>query len=411
MRLLKSVQTILQNPAYLGTLGRRAIREFRFFDYDYQLLDGYSFSPTSICLILTESCNLKCRMCDIGQRNERQEGAAFSPLTDAITRGDDEMTLADWKRLLDEIAGMNGRPLVLLTGTEPLLYPRMLELLEHGLSRGINFHITTNGTLLQRCADQLVALCTRPDALRITISLDGIGDVHDTIRGVKGTFDRAIAGLHALDTGKRKDNKAWPEVTINYTISNHNHTHIRDFIDWFYHHDYNVHGINFSHLWFKDASIVEKHNKRFADEFPVQEENTGAVDLAAIDMMRVHEQLAAGRNGGPRLPFYIAESPPLTEMEARLYYQSPTQVVFYDKCLAPWRNVAINPNGEVIISPLCFAGTMGNVKKSSFSRVWNGDSFRRFRRKLQKVGIYPACSRCCMLFDSKPKYYKIRQML
>jgi Fe-coproporphyrin III synthase len=411
MRLLKPLQRVLRNPVYLGMLRRRAIREFRFFDCDYRLLDGYSFAPTSICLILTESCNLKCRMCDIGQRNERQEGAAFSPLTDAITRGDEEMTPADWKRLLDEIAVMNGRPLVLLTGTEPLLYPRMLELLEHGLSRGINFHITTNGTLLQRCADQLVALCTRPDALRITVSLDGIGGVHDTIRGVKGTFDRAIEGLHALDTRKRQDKQAWPEVTINYTISNHNHTHIRDFIDWFHHQDYNVHGINFSHLWFKDASIVEKHNKRFVDEYPVQEENTGAVDLAAIDMMRVREQLAAGRNGGPRLPFYIAESPPLTEMEAELYYQSPTQVVFYDKCLAPWRNVAINPHGDVIISPLCFAGSLGNVKKSSFPRVWNGDSFRRFRRKLQKVGIYPACSRCCMLFDSKPKYYKIRQML
>jgi MoaA/NifB/PqqE/SkfB family radical SAM enzyme len=349
-------------------------------------------------------------MCDIGQRNERQEVAAFSPLTDAITRGDDEMTLADWKRLLDEIAGMNGRPLVLLTGTEPLLYPRMLELLEHGLSRGINFHITTNGTLLQRCADQLVALCTRPDALRITISLDGIGDVHDAIRGVKGTFDRAIEGLHALDARKRQDKQSWPEVTINYTISNHNHTHIGDFIDWFHHHDFQVNGINFSHLWFKDASIVEMHNKRFADEFPVKEENTGAVDLAAIDMMRVHEQLAVGRNGGLHLPFYIAESPPLTELEAGIYYQRPTQIVSYDKCLAPWRNVAVNPHGDVIISPLCFAGSLGNVKKSSFPRVWNGDSFRRFRRKLQKVGIYPACSRCCMLFDSKPKYYKIRQM-
>jgi MoaA/NifB/PqqE/SkfB family radical SAM enzyme len=349
-------------------------------------------------------------MCDIGQRNERQEGAAFSPLTDAIASGDEDMNPSDWKRLLDEIAGMNGRPLVLLTGTEPFLYPRIVDLLEHGLSKGINFHITTNGTLLQRCADQLVALCSKPDALRITISLDGIGDVHDTIRGVKGTFDRAIEGLHALDTRKRQDKQSWPEVTINYTISNHNHTHIRDFIDWFQHNDYAVHGINFSHLWFKDTSIVEKHNKRFADEFPVQAENTGAVDLAAIDMNRVRDQLAAGRNEGRHLPFYIAESPPLTEREAGMYYQRPTQVVFYDKCLAPWRNVAINPRGDVIISPLCFAGSLGNVKSSTFRDIWNGDSFRRFRRRLRKIGMYPACSRCCMLFDSKPKYYKIRQL-
>ncbi len=411
MSLLKLVQKVLTNTAYLGMLRRKAVREFRFFDCDYRFLDGYSFAPKSICFILTESCNLKCCMCDIGQRNARQEGAELSPLTASIAGGEEEMTPADWKRLLDEIAGMKGHPLVLLTGTEPLLYPRILELLEHGLSRNLNFHITTNGTLLQNYADQLVALCTRPDALRITISLDGIGDVHDAIRGVKGTFDRAIEGLRTLDARKKQDNKPWPEATLNYTISNHNHTHIGDFIDWFHHHDYNVHGINFSHLWFKDASIVERHNKRFADEFPVKEENTGAVDLAAIDMNLVREQIAAGGNGGRRLPFYIAESPPLSEADASVYYQKPTEVVFYNKCLAPWRNVAINPHGEVIISPLCFAGSMGNVKKNSFSRIWNGDAFRRFRRKLKKVGIYPACSRCCMLFDSKPKYYKIGRML
>ncbi len=408
--MLKSVQTVLMNPAYLTTLRRRASREFRFFDFDYRFLDGYSFAPKSICLILTEACNLQCRMCDIGQRNARQQGAAFSPLTTAIAGGDEDMTLGDWKRLLDDIAHMNGHPLVLLTGTEPFLYHGIMELLEYGLSCGINYHITTNGTLLQRYADQLVALCTKPDALRITISLDGIGDVHDGIRGVKGTFDRAIEGLQALNARKEQENQAGPDVTINYTISNYNQTHIREFIDWFHHHDHHVRGINFSHLWFKDASIAETHNKRFADHFPVQEENTGAVDLDTIDIKQVREQLAASRNGGLRLPFYIAESPPLTEMEAGIYYQRPTEVVFYDKCLAPWRNIAINPHGEVIISPLCFAGTMGNVKKSSFSRIWNGNSFRRFRRKLQNVGMYPACSRCCMLFDSKPKYYKIRQM-
>lgn len=350
-------------------------------------------------------------MCDIGQKNERQQGTEFSPLTDAIARGDEHMQLDDWKLLLDEIAGMNGHPLVLLTGTEPFLYPRILELLEYGLSRNLNFHITTNGTLVQKFADQLVALSAKPDALRITISLDGIGDVHDTIRGVKGTFDRAMGGLEALNGKKRKYKQPWPEVTINYTISNYNYMHLRDFIAWFHKHDFQVRGIHFSHMWFKDASIVEKHNKHFAAQFPVQEENTAAVDFAAIDMAYVHEQLASFQNGRKRLPFYIDETPPLTEAEARLYYARPTETVFYNKCLAPWRNIAINPHGEIIISPLCFAGSLGNVKKSSFSKIWNGDSFRQFRRQLKKAGLYPACSRCCMLFDSKPKYYKIGQVL
>jgi MoaA/NifB/PqqE/SkfB family radical SAM enzyme len=411
MGIIKPFKTMMQDTAHLATCWKKLRREFRLFDYDYRCLDGYSFAPKSICLILTESCNLKCLMCDIGRKNERKQDNGFSPLTDAITRGEELMNMDDWKTLLDDIAGLNGHPLVLLTGTEPFLYPGILDLLDYGLSLNLNFHITTNGTLLSRFAYRLVELSTRRDSLRITISLDGIGEIHDAIRGVRGTFNRALEGIKALDDNKNKFKKRYPEITINYTISNHNHMHIRDFIEWFYQYESQLQGITFSHLWFKDGSIVDKHNRHFGALFPIQQENIADVDVAAIDMVNVHEQLHAVQQEKKRFRFYIAESPPLTGEEAKLYYRKPTETVFYNKCLAPWRNVAINPRGEVIISPLCFAGSMGNVKKDSFSGIWNGDNFRQFRRQLKKVGMYPACTRCCMLFDSKPKYYKIRQML
>lgn len=350
-------------------------------------------------------------MCDIGRSNAQTNEASFSSLTEAIVRGKDLMSLDEWKHLLDEIAGMSGHSLVLLTGTEPFLYSRILDVLEYGLSLNLNFHITTNGTLLSRFADHLVKLSTKPDSLRITLSLDGIGDVHDTIRGVKGTFDRVMEGLWALDDKKRRLKQVWPEVTINYTISNYNYAHLQDFVEWFYAEGSQLKGIIFSHMWFKDATIVDKHNKSYGHQYPVQTENIAAVDVMAIDMVHVHEQLRVLRKERQRFPFYIAENPPLTDLEATLYYTKPAEPVFYDKCLAPWRNVAINPHGEVIISPLCFAGSVGNVKQDPFSRIWNGDTLRQFRKKLKKVGIYPACTRCCLLFDSKPKYYKIAQLL
>jgi MoaA/NifB/PqqE/SkfB family radical SAM enzyme len=411
MGFLKPFNTMMHDPAYLATCWRKLRREFRIFECDYRFLDGFSFAPKSICLILTESCNLKCLMCDIGQKHERKQENGFSPLTDAIARGEELMNLNDWKALLDDIAAMNGHPLVLLTGTEPFLYPQILDLLDYGLSLNLNFHITTNGTLLSRFADRLVELSTKPDSLRITLSIDGIGEVHDTIRGVKGTFNRVLEGLKALDDKKVRLKKRWPEVTINYTISNHNYMHVRDFIAWFNQYDFHLQGITFSHLWFKDTSIVKKHNKYFGAQLPIQQENIAAVDVAEIDMVNVHEQIHAIQKEKKRFRFYIAENPPLTDEEAKLYYAKPTEPVFYNKCLAPWRNVAINPRGEVIISPLCFAGSLGNIKTDSFSRLWNGIAFRQLRRQLKKVGIYPACTRCCMLFDSKPKYYKIGQML
>ncbi len=198
---------------------------------------------------------------------------------------------------------------------------------------------------------------------------------------------------------KRKLKKRYPEITINHTISNHNHMHIRDFIEWFNQYESQLQGITFSHLWFKDGSIVENHNRHFGAQFPVQQENIAAVDVTAIDMAYVHEQLHAIQREKKRFRFYIAENPPLTGEEAKLYYTKPAEPVFYNKCLAPWRNVAINPHGEVIISPLCFAGSLGNIKKQFFFRLWNGTSFKQFRRNLKKsacIRLAPGAA-CCLI--------------
>jgi radical SAM protein with 4Fe4S-binding SPASM domain len=144
---------------------------------------------------------------------------------------------------------------------------------------------------------------------------------------------------------------------------------------------------------------------------PVQQENQTGLDIAAIPMESVRGQLRSIRDSSRHLPFSILEHPQLTHEDAKKYYTKTTERVFYDKCLAPWRNVAITPKGEVIITPMCFDYPLGNVKKDSFSHIWNGTRLKTFRRKLKNAGSYPACVRCCLLFDSKPKYYKLKDLL
>jgi len=410
MSLLKQLYTIVKNPEYMPAYWRTLGREFSFFDFDYRFLSGYSFPPKSICFILTKQCNLKCVMCDIGQRNAHLSSGETFPLAQSIEKGGTAMNLDDWKNLVNDIAEKRWKPLLLLTGTEPFIYLHVLELVEHIVANALRLHITTNGTLLSSFADRLVDLCTKPDSISITISLDGIGEVHDTIRGVSGTFDKAIAGLEAVAERKRECGKHWPEITINYTISNFNDQHLREFVQWINERDFDLKGITFSHLWFKDEAIVVRHNQHYGEMCTVQQENLTGLDIAAINMENVHSQLQTIRETSGHFPFSILEQPRLTLDEAKKYYSRPTEMVFYSRCLAPWRNVSINPQGEVIISPLCFDYTLGNVKKNSFSRIWNDTSFKKFRKMLKRVGIFPACTRCCMLFDSKPKYYKIRDL-
>ena len=184
----------------------------------------------------------------------------------------------------------------LLTGTEPFIYPQIMELIEYIVTNNLRLHITTNGTLLHRYAEQLVDLSAKPDSLTLTISLDGIGEVHDSIRGVTGTFDRALKGLQAIDERKKAAGKKWPEVSICYTISNYNCHHMAEFVQWFMDKDFDLKSITFSHLWFKDEAIVKKHNESYGELFPVKQENLTGLDISAIPMESIRSQLRSIRD-------------------------------------------------------------------------------------------------------------------
>ena len=137
--------------------------------------------PQSISLTITNHCNLRCQMC--GQWS--QEGYVRGD-TGRLRR---EMTLADWKRVVDELAA-HGTPLLLLRGGEPFMLPGIIELLEYIHNRGIFISIDTNGTLLDRYAEDIV----RIGSMHLTISVDGPEEIHDAVRGVPGTFQRIKAG-------------------------------------------------------------------------------------------------------------------------------------------------------------------------------------------------------------------------
>ena len=121
--------------------------------------------PSSISLTITNHCNLRCQMC--GQWS--QEGYVRCHLENLKN----EMTLADWKRVVDEIAAQ-GLPSLLLRGGEVFLFPHIVELLEYIRGKGMFISIDTNGTMLKEFAADIVRL----GGIHLTISVDGTEAVH-----------------------------------------------------------------------------------------------------------------------------------------------------------------------------------------------------------------------------------------
>ncbi len=403
--------TVLSNPLLTRAFSRKILHAFNFFDIDYHFFAGYSFPPKSVCLILTDKCNLQCRMCDIGRMNSQRTAPIRSPVVKSIRSGEEDMSSDDWLRVVADLSRFKPKPLILLTGTEPFLYPDIIPLTSAIAAAGLPLHITTNGTLLARYAPHLVDLCATGCLLDITVSLDDIGEYHDAIRGVQGTFQKAVEGIEALVSRRKAMNQSLPTVNITCTISSYNHDHLESFVEWFVRKRFPLQSITFNHLWFRDAAIAESHNRKYGKKLPAEEENMDGIDILSIDMVRVARQLQNIKKKCAGTALRIYQHPDLSFDDAQRYYKYPTRFVFYDTCKAPWRNVSVTPKGNIILSPLCFLPALGNVKKESFAAIWNGVQFKKLRADLKKVKAYPACTRCCLLFDSKTKYYKIASMI
>ena len=160
--------------------------------------------PQSISFTITNACNLRCQMC--GQWS--QEGYIRSK----PERLKGEMTLTDWKRLVDELADHHISSL-LLRGGEPFLFPGIIDLLQYIHSKGLFTAIDTNGTQLKRYAEDIA----RIGKIHLTISLDGPAEIHDAVRGVKGTFARIRDGIHALNNCERISGNPISK-SFNFTI-------------------------------------------------------------------------------------------------------------------------------------------------------------------------------------------------
>lgn len=83
---------------------------------------------------------------------------------------------------------------VQLAGGEPLLAPRLFEILSLIRGEGLPVRILTNGTLVG--AAEARALAAAGVAI-VQVSLDGLEETHDRLRG-PGAFGRALAGLRHL---------------------------------------------------------------------------------------------------------------------------------------------------------------------------------------------------------------------
>jgi heme b synthase len=155
---------------------------------------------------LTRSCNLSCAHC------------RSSSVKDAY---EDELSSDECRRLIDEIAEM-GKPVIILSGGEPLLRPDVFQIASHAAGKGLRVAMGTNGTLIT--ADVASRLKAVPVS-RVAVSIDFPSpELQDKFRGEKGAFQAALSGMALL-------RQAGIEIQINSTITRLNMTYLNQLLD------------------------------------------------------------------------------------------------------------------------------------------------------------------------------------
>ncbi len=141
-------------------------------------MQDFSHAPFLVIWEVTQACDLACFHCR----------ASAVPCRHPL-----ELSTSEGYQLLEEIRGF-GEPLVVFTGGDPLKRPDLFALLERSVGLGLRTTVTPSATPLLTA--EAIRRFRDTGVARMALSLDGPdASSHDGFRGVRGSFERTLAGL------------------------------------------------------------------------------------------------------------------------------------------------------------------------------------------------------------------------
>jgi radical SAM protein with 4Fe4S-binding SPASM domain len=140
------------------------------------------YTAYSVSWNLTQRCNLECAHCYMSAH--------------AGADGGGELSTAECRRVMDEIARVNPNVFLILTGGEPLLRRDIFDVAGYATAKGFTTVLGTNGVLLR---EPQARLMRERGVLGASISLDSTDRVkHDAFRRLPGAWDGAVRATRVL---------------------------------------------------------------------------------------------------------------------------------------------------------------------------------------------------------------------
>jgi radical SAM protein with 4Fe4S-binding SPASM domain len=308
------------------------------------------FVPLVMSWNVTRECNMKCSHCYINATDKKL---------------DNELNTQEAKRLIDQIYQVS-RPLLILSGGEPLLRQDIFEIIDYGSKKGFKMGLGSNGSLID---DDVARKLKETGIATVSISLDSnIPEHHDEFRGVAGAWEKAIQACQIL----RKHNVL---VQVNTTLTQQNYNQIDSIMSL----AENI-GVENFHLFFL---VPTGRGTKITDISPKKYEEMITKTFAKT----ANHKLNVRPSCAPQF-MRIAKN---MKLDVRQWIRG---------CIAGLYYCRIYPNGDITPCPY-LPIKLGNIREKSFKEIWfNSDVFNSLRdpNSLKgKCGICeyrPLCGGC-----------------
>lgn len=146
--------------------------------------------PTDISIIVTYRCPMKCQMCNIWQ-NPTEKNKEIRP---------------------EELEILPNVKFINITGGEPFVREDLEEIVAVAFKKAPRVVISTSGWF----EDRIISMAKRFPNIGIRISIEGLSQKNDELRGRQGGFDKGLRTLLRLKEMGVKD------IGFGITVSNHN---------------------------------------------------------------------------------------------------------------------------------------------------------------------------------------------
>ncbi len=340
---------------YWSTAFSRALRFPRTI---YRARRGTLLPPRLLTHTVTFGCNAKCVMCDSWQ---------------LPTAGD-----LSWEEIDGIYRQLPPLDAVRLTGGEPFVRRDMLDIYHSAIEhlRPMFLHISSNGFLTKR----IVAFCEQRDPtvpLELAISIDGVDDYHNEIRGNRSAFRSAWETLTEL---AKRQAELHLHLTVNQTVVN----------------DAGLDQYELLQQRLKSLNVEHHLIVAYAESATYSLDRERRIDQSVFSTF---SELSANKLSDVlRRAEAQAKSLPWIRRKLRLHYlRGVAKRILRGQsdspraCQALHAHLRLFPNGDI---PVCQFNSqiVGNLRQQSFAEVWKSVSAQEQRQWVRAChGCWAEC--------------------